>query len=403
MFRYGHRSALLVNVEAEQQWNKLNQSQTEEVTNNHVVSESAVEPVSESSNSTVSPFVCPSPLSSSDTQTRHSLNAFSALMSSQKSSQISLIRYPNKRVGSSLPPLGSQEGKNKKAKTKFQNPYNEENKEISPSSMHSSRLSQVYLDCGQSSLTLSPCPLCHMVYTRGEHHDELLHNSFHSQVLDGITLKLPEKQINSNEFLRGLYIISQMNNGRIYKITNEFYHSSKRFHKVWSILQVMNNDLGGSLGDFKQEETEKSLLNQNESMWIYLTTQWRVACVAIVHPLNQAHLLVEVTEEINPTKNENDEQKKVSPIESSRSASSFISYQLSDSTFPVDLGVSKIWTHRKYRGQGLAALLLDAVRMNFSYSCVLDSDRIAFSQPTEAGRAFARKYTGKKQFLAYRG
>ena len=60
------------------------------------------------------------------------------------------------------------------------------------------------------------------------------------------------------------------------------------------------------------------------------------------------------------------------------------------------LGISRIWTSRKFRGRGLAEMLLDCARGNFFYGIEVPKKLTAFSQPTESGGRLARKWYGKE-------
>jgi len=58
----------------------------------------------------------------------------------------------------------------------------------------------------------------------------------------------------------------------------------------------------------------------------------------------------------------------------------------SQKTEPL-LGVAVLWTRRRERRRGLAVALVDRARQLLTPSC-----RVAFSQPTELGQAFAQQY-----------
>ncbi len=56
------------------------------------------------------------------------------------------------------------------------------------------------------------------------------------------------------------------------------------------------------------------------------------------------------------------------------------------------VGISRIWTSRTYRNQGIASMLLDCVRGNFFYGMEVPKDLVAFSQPTESGGQLAEHW-----------
>ncbi|XP_026746563.1 uncharacterized protein LOC113507838 [Trichoplusia ni] len=69
--------------------------------------------------------------------------------------------------------------------------------------------------------------------------------------------------------------------------------------------------------------------------------------------------------------------------------------------YPVKCGISRIWTHINHRRRGIAARLLNCARVSFLYGVALRASDVAFSAPTEAGKAFATKYCGTPNFYVY--
>ncbi len=56
------------------------------------------------------------------------------------------------------------------------------------------------------------------------------------------------------------------------------------------------------------------------------------------------------------------------------------------------VGIQKIWVHHKFRKQGIASILVDAVRSKYIYGLVVPVQMLSFSSPTLAGMNFARRY-----------
>jgi hypothetical protein len=65
------------------------------------------------------------------------------------------------------------------------------------------------------------------------------------------------------------------------------------------------------------------------------------------------------------------------------------------------LGVKLVWTSPRHRRQRVAHRLLDSVRKSALFGSVVQVQRVAFSQPTEDGFAFAQAYCRSKLILAY--
>ncbi|KAL4854413.1 Protein CHROMOSOME TRANSMISSION FIDELITY 7 [Chlorella vulgaris] len=64
-------------------------------------------------------------------------------------------------------------------------------------------------------------------------------------------------------------------------------------------------------------------------------------------------------------------------------------------------GVRVMWVSLEARRQGLATRLLDCCRCQLTPGYVVPRHELAFSAPTEAGRAFIEAYAGTRRFLVY--
>jgi N-acetyltransferase len=71
---------------------------------------------------------------------------------------------------------------------------------------------------------------------------------------------------------------------------------------------------------------------------------------------------------------------------------------------PAMLGISRIWTHRSERRNGVATKLLNAARTGFQPLFIINKDKVAFSQPTQLGANLARRWFGRENgWLVYMG
>lgn len=77
------------------------------------------------------------------------------------------------------------------------------------------------------------------------------------------------------------------------------------------------------------------------------------------------------------------------------------SYCCESDPVPAVCGVSRIWTAPYYRRKKVASRLLDRLRTNFSFGCLIGLDQIAFSDPTLVGRELAASYTKNDRFLVF--
>lgn len=82
----------------------------------------------------------------------------------------------------------------------------------------------------------------------------------------------------------------------------------------------------------------------------------------------------------------------------------FFVFVLLESTTPqsAQCGISRIWVHSQYRRKKVATRLLDCVRTNFIYGCIIPRELVAFSDPTPDGKRLANSYAGTSQFLVFR-
>ncbi|KAI7844966.1 hypothetical protein COHA_001613 [Chlorella ohadii] len=64
-------------------------------------------------------------------------------------------------------------------------------------------------------------------------------------------------------------------------------------------------------------------------------------------------------------------------------------------------GVRLMWVSLEARRRGLASRLLDCCRSHFMPGYVLSRHELAFSAPTDDGRAFIEQYAGSRKFLVY--
>lgn len=68
----------------------------------------------------------------------------------------------------------------------------------------------------------------------------------------------------------------------------------------------------------------------------------------------------------------------------------------SPTPLPTPLGIHRLFTIPSYRSLGLAQVLLDAACETMVYGCAFNPHKgeVAFSQPTQSGRAVMEKWGG---------
>nr|CCC89332.1 unnamed protein product [Trypanosoma congolense IL3000] len=64
-------------------------------------------------------------------------------------------------------------------------------------------------------------------------------------------------------------------------------------------------------------------------------------------------------------------------------------------------GVQLVWVAEQYRRSGVANALVDVARRHVSYGFDVPACQVAFSEPTTLGALFARRYSGRPDFLIF--
>ncbi|ORC89054.1 putative peroxisome targeting signal 1 receptor [Trypanosoma theileri] len=64
-------------------------------------------------------------------------------------------------------------------------------------------------------------------------------------------------------------------------------------------------------------------------------------------------------------------------------------------------GIQFFWVSNAHRRSGIATMLVELARQNVSYGFEIPAEQVAFSEPTVYGKIFARKYTGRPDFLIF--
>ena len=73
----------------------------------------------------------------------------------------------------------------------------------------------------------------------------------------------------------------------------------------------------------------------------------------------------------------------------------------SDKKESIKCGVSRIWVAKTQRRRGIATAMLECLRRNFLFGYYLQINDVAFSSPSEDGKALASKFFGGPQYLVY--
>ncbi|XP_047506376.1 N-acetyltransferase ESCO2 [Pieris napi] len=210
-------------------------------------------------------------------------------------------------------------------------------------------IDQYVIDAGQKKFGATQCSECGVIYQIGDpldEHDHLIHH-------------------NATDVLKfngwkDEYIVEKTQTGRIIRVRG----GDTGWKKVLSVLnRVVHPQLGYS-SDLPGE-------THGYTAYLYIEKKQIVGCL-VVEPKARAYKLLPGEPDC-----------------------------CSVEEYPVKCGVSRIWTHAKYRRRGVAGRMLECARASFLYGIALTRQEIAFSSPTPSGKAFATKYCGTENFYVY--
>lgn len=208
------------------------------------------------------------------------------------------------------------------------------------------------------------CKDCGMSYMPTYAVDVKLHEKFHSQSLEGRDWS-PEwgvpvtKSSEAGTFMDGFYIV---------KIT----HSSKLAEKraAQDLITLVNTELSAP----PENPTWKSGPAGAGAAYLYICSKKRKAiAVLVVERVTRGRPMLVPTAELLQ----------------SVPKSSGISFD----RFPVIMGVSRIFTVRNYRRQGIGSILLSTACTDFIYGLKIQKNQVAWSQPSASGAKLALSWS----------
>ena len=253
-------------------------------------------------------------------------------------------------------------------------------------------LAQMQIDLGGSSR--KACIQCGMEYVPSNREDAALHRDFHGMNSNGIDvgkvlmrdvatrLIAPEKKpLRENEAIlmvdRQSSTISRNKIRKILEVINS----------ELSAPHIEDDDLWGGLEPKIQIRTTRRRNSEavdsrggRFKAFVYLAGDSCIGC-CLMEKISSGYPVVK--QSVNQIKKEDI---------TFEARSSSIS--VSDRPESVLLGVTRIWTSRSFRRQGIAETLLDCGRRHFFYGMEVTKDLVAFSQPTESGAQLAKRWYG---------
>ncbi|KAL8746643.1 MAG: hypothetical protein Q9190_001365 [Brigantiaea leucoxantha] len=254
------------------------------------------------------------------------------------------------------------------------------------------RMTQMQIDLGGE--VRKACKICGMEYIPSNREDLALHRDFHSMNVDGV---------NMGKAFQRDYGLKRVSPANVHWLEEgvEILLVDRRSplavkNKVKKVLEIVKVDLSAAEIEDKQlwagleQAPERTVTTRKAKgdmsdkkadrfkAFLYLKGDQCVGfCLA--EKITKAHRVMD-------TETKDNTEETTVPL--SRSSSISISPDVDVAL----LGISRIWTSKSHRGEGIARELLETARSNFFYGLEVPKDLVAFSQPTESGGRLARKW-----------
>uniref|UniRef100_A0A0N5ARF4 N-acetyltransferase ESCO1 n=1 Tax=Syphacia muris TaxID=451379 RepID=A0A0N5ARF4_9BILA len=227
---------------------------------------------------------------------------------------------------------------------------------------------QYTLDAGQKNIGAQLCNDCHMIYDHDSIADCNLHLEYHNRFVQRDWFRVKYSQIDN---WRKQNFCVLVDGGYLFSINMGTKSSLKqRLEEI--IFKCVNIELGfpSDLNTIWKDDTTQ--------LWGFIASSSKLK-----FPFIGAIILVEELDEVFTYTGDST---------NSNSKKSFRGRFI---------GVNRIWVHKSLRRTGVATKLLDEVRHNMRNGYILPRSCIAFSELTDDGLAFAKKFSANCQILMY--
>ncbi|KAB8236768.1 N-acetyltransferase O1 (Establishment of cohesion protein 1) [Aspergillus alliaceus] len=244
-------------------------------------------------------------------------------------------------------------------------------------------LKQMQLDLGHE--VRRTCATCGMEYVPSNSEDAALHKKFHDMNSTGVDLGKAFMRANAS---RWVYEATRFDEGYVVIVDRKASPTAKNQAK--KVLEVINKELSSPQIDddilWSQTESPKHLRKSGVSEKV---DRYKV----FLHMKDSRCVGACLTERIW-------ESRPVEkPCTQTNRTDSAITVR--NETHPAIVGISRIWTSGSSRRKGIAMDLLDCVVSNFIYGMEIPKEQMAFSQPTESGKALAQSFFGDDEWHVY--
>jgi len=253
-------------------------------------------------------------------------------------------------------------------------------------------LTQMQIDLGGE--VRRTCRVCGMEYIPSNREDAALHKNFHAMNLGGVDLGKAflkdegAKKIPSERRSEGVAIV-MVDRRSALSVRNKIKKVLGIVNAELSATEIQDDQLWGGLPPNASHSLKRVIETRNVrsdgpdkrrdrfKAFLYIVGD---NCVGFC----LAEKIMAAYQVIDPLGE--DETSKAIPT--SRSSS----ITMSTTADAALLGISRIWTSKLHRGQGIAVELLECARSNFFYGMEVPKDLVAFSQPTDTGGQLAKRW-----------
>ncbi|KAL5365314.1 ESCO1/2 acetyl-transferase-domain-containing protein [Aspergillus floccosus] len=245
-------------------------------------------------------------------------------------------------------------------------------------------LRQMQIDLGHE--VRRTCATCGMEYIPSNAEDAALHKKFHDMNSTGVDLGKAFMRANAS---RWVYEATRFDEGYVVIVDRKASPTAKNQAK--KVLEVISKELSSPEIDddvlWSQIEPPKHLRGSNGSA--EKVDRYKV----FLHMKDSRCVGACLTERI----------WEAHPVEKPTAPRNGVDAAVTrrDTTHPAIVGVSRIWTSGASRRKGIAMDLLDCVVSNFIYGMEIPKEQMAFSQPTESGKALAQAFFGDEEWHVY--
>ncbi|KAL4894268.1 ESCO1/2 acetyl-transferase-domain-containing protein [Aspergillus ambiguus] len=254
---------------------------------------------------------------------------------------------------------------------------------VAAAAAHPPALRQMQLDLGHE--VRRTCATCGMEYIPSNAEDAALHKKFHDMNSTGVDLGKAFMRANAS---RWVYEATRFDEGYVVIVDRKASPTAKNQAK--KVLEVISKELSSPEIDdevlWSQIEPPKHCRAGGSSEKV---DRYKV----FLHMKDSRCVGACLTERI----------WECHPVDKSSAARNGVDGAVTarDETHPAIVGVSRIWTSGASRRKGIAMDLLDCVVSNFIYGMEIPKEEMAFSQPTESGKALAQSFFGDEEWHVY--